>query len=51
MVLQGYGRVFYNYRKRIREIKDHHDRWLGQVVAILKKEPGLSAYELASKMD
>jgi len=50
MILPGHGGIFQNPRKRIKLIKDHHDRRLSQVVAILKDEPGLSAYELASRM-
>lgn len=50
MVLPGHGRLFNDYRQRIREIKRHHQMRLDEVVSISKDEPSLTPYEIASRM-
>lgn len=49
-VLPGHRRLFENYTHRIDELKDHHENRLREVLAILSRETGLSAFEVASKM-
>jgi glyoxylase-like metal-dependent hydrolase (beta-lactamase superfamily II) len=39
-----------DYHERIRELLAHHERRIGQVQAIIDANPGISAYETASRM-
>ena len=38
------------YHQRIRELLDHHGARLAEVVSIVRREPGLTAYEIAGRM-
>lgn len=49
IVLPGHRNVFSNHRKRIQELKEHHETRANEVVKILEKG-GLTAYEIASQM-
>jgi len=49
LVLPGHRRLFTDHRARIRELQDHHQRRLDEVMAILNGAT-LCAYEVASKM-
>jgi glyoxylase-like metal-dependent hydrolase (beta-lactamase superfamily II) len=49
VVLPGHRRIFKNFRERIQEIKDHHQKRADEVLTILKKG-SRSAFEVASEM-
>jgi glyoxylase-like metal-dependent hydrolase (beta-lactamase superfamily II) len=49
LVLPGHRRFFRDHRARIDELKTHHEKRAGEILDILKKNPG-SAFEVASKM-
>ncbi len=49
-VLPGHRQPFSNHRKRIDELKKHHDVRNEEVLSILKDKGKLSAYEVASYM-
>jgi glyoxylase-like metal-dependent hydrolase (beta-lactamase superfamily II) len=49
LVLPGHRRPFQNHRRRIAELKKHHDVRANEVVSILKKGK-LNAYQVASQM-
>ncbi len=49
-VLPGHRRLFSNFRKRIDELKHHHDLRLAEIMDILSGSSSMSAYEVASKM-
>lgn len=48
-VFPGHRRTFQHYRKRIAELKHHHEVRAGEVLTILKKGK-LNAYQVASQM-
>ncbi len=50
LVLPGHRSIIKDCRSRINELKDHHSIRLEEVGRILKSNPGLSAYQVASKM-
>ncbi len=49
-VLPGHREPFANHRKRIDELKKHHDTRNEEVLSILKNQGKLTAYEVASHM-
>lgn len=49
LVLPGHREVFRNPRERIRELKDHHQKRLDEIVAILRKGTK-NAFQVASQM-
>jgi glyoxylase-like metal-dependent hydrolase (beta-lactamase superfamily II) len=49
LVLPGHRRIFRNYKERIRELKDHHQKRLEEIISILRKGPE-SAFQVASQM-
>lgn len=49
-VLPGHRRLFGDFRKRIDELKQHHEHRLDEVLEIFKQTSPLSAFEVASKM-
>ena len=49
LVLPGHRRLFSDFRPRIREIKEHHNRRLEQILASIQNEP-LTAYAIASRV-
>lgn len=49
LVLPGHRRLFSDHRARIRELQDHHQRRLDEVMTILSGAT-LCAYDVASKM-
>lgn len=49
LVLPGHRNIFTDYKRRISEIKHHHELRLNEILIILEKSPG-SAYFVASKM-
>jgi len=49
LVLPGHRRIFYDHRRRIRELRTHHHHRLEEVMGILKYA-SLSAYATASMM-
>ena len=49
LVLPGHRGMIRDCKKRIRELKDHHERRLEEIVSILKKG-SQSAFEVASQM-
>jgi glyoxylase-like metal-dependent hydrolase (beta-lactamase superfamily II) len=49
LVLPGHRRVFRNCRDRIRELKDHHQRRLDEIISILKKG-SKNAFQVGSQM-
>ena len=49
LVLPGHGRIFQNHRRRVRELKRHHEARVGEVLSLLKKGEQ-TAYEIASQM-
>ena len=49
LVLPGHRRLFKNHRRRIRELKEHHQSRLEEVLSILSKG-AMSAFQVASKM-
>lgn len=50
LVLPGHRRVVYDLKNRVHELQKHHEKRLNEVLDILKKHPGLTAYEIASYM-
>ena len=48
-VLPGHRAPFGNHRRRIEELKEHHEIRTEEVVAILREGP-LNAYQVASRM-
>jgi len=49
-VLPGHRRLFQNHRKRIQELKDHHQHRLDEVCSILASSPPKHAYDVAAEM-
>ena len=49
LVLPGHRRIFADSRKRIQELKKHHQTRTEEVLSILEKGP-LNAYQIASQM-
>jgi len=49
LVLPGHREIFRNPKERIRELKDHHQRRLDEILSILEKG-GKSAFQVASQM-
>ena len=49
LVLPGHRRIFTNHRERIRELKQHHQQRLDEVVTILRKGKQ-DAFRIASQM-
>lgn len=49
LVLPGHRRIFEDSRKRIRELKEHHQTRIEEVLSILEKGP-MTAYQIASQM-
>jgi len=49
LVLPGHKDIFRNCKERIRELKDHHQERLDEVISIMK-EGSKNAYEVASQM-
>jgi glyoxylase-like metal-dependent hydrolase (beta-lactamase superfamily II) len=49
LVLPGHRQTFPNLRERIRELKEHHERRLEEVLVLLRERPG-TVYEVASQM-
>jgi glyoxylase-like metal-dependent hydrolase (beta-lactamase superfamily II) len=49
VVLPAHEEIFMNYQERIRQIKNHHEQRLAQIMEELKGE-SLTAYTLASKV-
>ena len=49
-VLPGHRRLFDDCRRRVDELKTHHEHRLEEVMEILVARPGLSAFETASFM-
>jgi glyoxylase-like metal-dependent hydrolase (beta-lactamase superfamily II) len=50
VVLPGHRRIFRDFRKRIRELKKHHQRRVEEVIDILKKGRK-NAYQIAAEME
>jgi glyoxylase-like metal-dependent hydrolase (beta-lactamase superfamily II) len=48
LVLPGHGLPFYGLPARLKELRDHHDRRLDEVVGALK--PPLHAYDMAQRL-
>ena len=48
-VLPGHGAIFRNCKERIKELKDHHQKRLGEIISILEKGRK-SAFQVASQM-
>jgi len=48
-VLPGHRRLFNDHRRRIEELKTHHQARLDEILVILTKKPG-SAYQVAAQM-
>ncbi len=51
LVLPGHRGYFLNLKERIEELKDHHQKRLKEVLSIVKNNPGLTPFEVASYMD
>jgi glyoxylase-like metal-dependent hydrolase (beta-lactamase superfamily II) len=49
LVLPGHRNTFSNWRERIRELKDHHQQRLDEIIAILRKG-SRNAFQVASQM-
>lgn len=49
IVLPGHRSIFKNFRDRIQELKDHHEKRADEVLSILKKK-SQTAFEVASQM-
>jgi glyoxylase-like metal-dependent hydrolase (beta-lactamase superfamily II) len=49
LVLPGHRRLITDHKKRIAELKEHHERRLREILSILGSEPR-TAYEVASRM-
>lgn len=49
IVLPGHRRVFNNHRERIEELKQHHERRLGEIVGILRRGKQ-TAFQIARQM-
>ncbi|MEW6275443.1 MAG: MBL fold metallo-hydrolase [Bacillota bacterium] len=49
LVLPGHRSVFRNHRKRILELKSHHQARIDEIISILEKG-GMDAYQVASRM-
>jgi glyoxylase-like metal-dependent hydrolase (beta-lactamase superfamily II) len=49
LVLPGHRRIFKNHKKRIRELKQHHQTRLNEVISILRKGEQ-NVYQIASQM-
>jgi glyoxylase-like metal-dependent hydrolase (beta-lactamase superfamily II) len=49
IVLPGHRHIFKDYKKRIRELKEHHQRRLNEIISILKAG-GKNAFQIASQM-
>jgi glyoxylase-like metal-dependent hydrolase (beta-lactamase superfamily II) len=49
VVLPGHRRVFYHFRQRIDEIKQHHQKRMQEIESILRRGP-MNAYQVASHM-
>jgi glyoxylase-like metal-dependent hydrolase (beta-lactamase superfamily II) len=50
LVLPGHRAIFGNCKKRIRELKSHHQSRSAEIISILKAG-SLNAYEIASQMN
>jgi len=50
IVLPGHGHVFKDFRKRIRELKKHHQKRVEEIIEILK-EGRKNAYQIAAEME
>lgn len=49
IVLPGHRHIFKDYKKRIRELQEHHQRRLNEIISILK-ESSRNAFQVASQM-
>ncbi len=49
LVLPGHRTIFKNYKERIQELKDHHQKRLDEIISILGKG-GQDAFQVASQM-
>ena len=49
LVLPGHRRIFRDSRKRIRELKEHHQTRIEEILSILDKS-AMTAYQIASQM-
>jgi glyoxylase-like metal-dependent hydrolase (beta-lactamase superfamily II) len=49
LVLPGHRRLITDHKARITELKEHHERRLGEVLSILGNDP-LTAFDVASRM-
>ena len=49
LVLPGHRGIFRNYRERIQELKQHHQKRLDEIISILEKG-GKHAFQVASEM-
>ncbi len=49
LVLPGHREIFRNPKERIQELKDHHQKRLDEIIAILKKGE-MNAFQVASRM-
>ena len=50
LVLPGHRRLFNNHRKRISELKRHHEMRSREILSILQGQEDLTAYEIAARM-
>ncbi len=50
LVLPGHRTHFFDLKTRIKELKDHHQKRLKEVLDIVKNNPGLTPFEVASYM-
>jgi len=49
VVFPGHRRIFKNFYERIEELKEHHEKRLNEILAILQHD-GYNAYQVASRM-
>ena len=49
LVLPGHRRLITDHKKRIAELKEHHERRLREVLSILRSDPQ-TAYQVATQM-